>query len=160
MKLLKGVFEDCLIKRLFTKVCVCVCVCSVISDFVTHWLQPTRLLCPWNFLGKNQTPLSMEFFRQEYWSRLPLPPPGIFPIQGLNLHLLHLLHWQADSLALCHLREGKTPWAKIREELYPPPNPPSASSLKRQGEGQSLECGQSSCNCSSCGLCLAKANPH
>ena len=31
---------------------------------------------------------------------------GLFPIQGLKLHLLHLLHllyWQADSLALCHL---------------------------------------------------------
>ena len=148
MKLLKGVFEDCLIKRLFTKVCVCVCVCSVMSDFVT----PLAVA--------HQTPLSMEFFRQEYWSRLPLPPPGIFPTQGLNLRLLHLRHWQADSLPLCHLREGKTPWAKIREELYPPPNPPSASSLKRQGEGQSLECAQSSCNCSSCGLCLAKANPH
>ena len=28
---------------------------------------------------------------------------GIFPTQGLNLHLLCLLHWQADSLLLCHL---------------------------------------------------------
>ena len=25
---------------------------------------------------------------------------GIFPIQGLNLHSLLLLHWQADSLPL------------------------------------------------------------
>ena len=25
---------------------------------------------------------------------------GIFPTQGLNLHLLHLQHWQADSLPL------------------------------------------------------------
>ena len=24
---------------------------------------------------------------------------GIFPAQGLNLHLLHLLHWQASSLS-------------------------------------------------------------
>ena len=29
---------------------------------------------------------------------------GIFRIQGSNQHLLHLLHWQADSLPLCHLR--------------------------------------------------------
>ena len=36
------------------------------------------------------------FPRQEYWSGLPCPPP--FPIQGLNLHLLHLLHWQVGSL--------------------------------------------------------------
>ena len=28
---------------------------------------------------------------------------GLFPIQGLKLHLLHLLYWQADSLPLCHL---------------------------------------------------------
>ena len=123
-----------------------------------------------------QAPLSMGFSRQEYWSRLPCPPPGdlpylrtepgsltspalaggfwlfffffflplafqfksksesqsvvsnslrpcvlysprhspgqntgagscsllqgIFLIQGLNLRLLHLLHWQAGSLLL------------------------------------------------------------
>ena len=28
---------------------------------------------------------------------------GIFPTQGLNLGLLHLLHWQVDSLPPCHL---------------------------------------------------------
>ena len=27
---------------------------------------------------------------------------GIFPTQGSNLRLLHLLHWQADSFPLCH----------------------------------------------------------
>ena len=37
----------------------------------------------------------MEFSRQLYWSGLPCPSPGIFPTQGLNLHLLH---WQAGSL--------------------------------------------------------------
>ena len=30
-------------------------------------------------------------------------PQGIFPTQELNLHLLHVLHWQADSLLLTHL---------------------------------------------------------
>ena len=35
-------------------VCVCVCVCSVVSNSLRpHGLQPTRLLCPWNFPGKN-----------------------------------------------------------------------------------------------------------
>ena len=28
---------------------------------------------------------------------------GIFPTQGSNLNLLHLLHWQVDSLPLHHL---------------------------------------------------------
>ena len=32
---------------------------------------------------------------------------GIFPTQGLNLHLFHLLHWQAGSLPLHHLRNPK-----------------------------------------------------
>ena len=42
----------------------------------------------------------VEFSRQEYWSGLPSPPPGILPNQGLNPHLLCLLHWQAGSLPL------------------------------------------------------------
>ena len=37
---------------------------------------------------------------------------GIFPIQGLSLCLLHLLHWQADSLPLELL--GKPQLAKVR----------------------------------------------
>ena len=31
-----------------------------------------------------QAPLSMEFSRQEYWSRLPLPTPGDFPNPGIK----------------------------------------------------------------------------
>ena len=36
-------------------------------------------------------PLSMGFFRQEYWSGLPCSPPGIFLTQGSNFCLLSLL---------------------------------------------------------------------
>ena len=43
----------------------------------------------------HQVPLS----RQEYWSGLPFPSPGIFPTQELNSHLVCLLHCQADSLS-------------------------------------------------------------
>ena len=32
----------------------------------------------------NQTPLSMEFSRQEYQSGLPFPPPGYFPNPGIK----------------------------------------------------------------------------
>jgi len=83
------------------RVCVCVCVCvrarahacSVVSDSLqTHArLQPIRLLCLWSFSS------------QECWSGLPFPTPGIFPTQGLNLYLLHLLHWLVDSLPQHHL---------------------------------------------------------
>ena len=55
-----------------------------------------------------QAPLSMGFFKQEYWSGLPCLPQGIFPNQGSNPHLLCLLHWQVGSF---------TSWA-TRETLF------------------------------------------
>ena len=39
-----------------------------------------------------QAPLSMGFFRQEYWRGLPVPSPRIFLTQRSNLSLLRLLH--------------------------------------------------------------------
>ena len=45
------------------------------------------------------------FSRQEYWSGLPFPSPGDLPDSGIELaSLLHLLHLQAGSLPLHHLR--------------------------------------------------------
>ena len=35
-----------------------------------------------------QAPLSMGFSRQEYWSGLPLPPPGDLPDPGIELMFL------------------------------------------------------------------------
>ena len=55
-----------------------------------HVLWSTRLLCPWNFPGKN-TGVVCHFIFQ-----------GIFPTQGSNPCLLCLLHWQVDSLPLRH----------------------------------------------------------
>ena len=71
-------------------VCMCVCVsCSVVSySLRPHRLKPTRLLCPWNSPGKN-TGVGCHALLQ-----------GIFPAQGLNPHLLSLLHWQLGSLPL------------------------------------------------------------
>ena len=69
-------------------VCVCVCVLSHVQLFVA----------PWTVVS--QAPLSLEFSRQEYWSGLSFPMPGIFPTQGLNQHLLCLLLWKMDSLPL------------------------------------------------------------
>ena len=50
-------------------------------------MEPARLLCPWDFQGKN-TGVGIHSLLQ-----------GIFPAQGSNLGLLH---WQADSLLLSH----------------------------------------------------------
>ena len=50
-----------------------------------------------------QAPLSVGFSRQEYWSGLPCPPPGVLPNPGIKPELLCLLHRQADSLPLASL---------------------------------------------------------
>ena len=51
-----------------------------------------------------QAPLSMVFFRQEYWSGLPCPPPGDLPHPGMKPKSpTRLLHWQVGSLPLSHL---------------------------------------------------------
>ena len=42
----------------------------------------------------------MGFSRQEYGNGLPFPLQEIFPTQGSNLCLLHLVHWQAGSSPL------------------------------------------------------------
>ena len=47
------------------------------------WLSAT----PWTVA--HQAPLSMGFSRQEYWSGLPFPSPGIFPTQRSNPGLPH-----------------------------------------------------------------------
>ena len=75
--------------------------CSIMSDSLRCFgLQPARLLCPWNFSGK-KTGMGYHFLCQ-----------GIFPTQGLNLHLLHcrhlpLSHWEALSQLYLALIEGK-----------------------------------------------------
>ena len=38
---------------------------------------------PWTLL--HQAPLSMEFYRQEYWSGLPFPSPGDLFDPGIKL---------------------------------------------------------------------------
>ena len=48
---------------------------------------------PWTVV--RQAPLSMGFFRQEYWSGLPCPPPGDLPNPGIEPRSPAL---QADSL--------------------------------------------------------------
>ena len=47
-----------------------------------------------------QVPLSMGFYRQEYWGGLPFPTPGDLPDPGIQPESPVL---QADSLPLSHL---------------------------------------------------------
>ena len=75
--------------------CVCVCVrrlswFSCVWLLYPHGLQSARLLCPWEFLGKN-TGVSCQAFLQ-----------GNFPTQGSNLRLPHceqiLYHWATGEI--------------------------------------------------------------
>ena len=47
--------------------------------------------CPTLWTWACQASLTMRFFRQKYWSRLPFPPPGDLPDQGSNPDILY--HW-------------------------------------------------------------------
>ena len=94
----------------------CACVhakslrfCPTLCDPMNCSLA-TRLICLWNFLGKN-TGVGCWFLLQ-----------GIFPTQGSNLHLLH---WQADSLPL--VPPGKP---IIREQTHFNYFKPQSSSTK------------------------------
>ena len=76
-------------------------VCSVAQSCLTLCspMEPSRLLCPWDFPGKN-TGVGCHFFLQ-----------GISRTQGSNPHLLCLLHcrqvlhhgatWEAQLLYMC-----------------------------------------------------------
>ena len=60
----------------------------------------------------HHAPLSMGFSQQEYWSGFHFLLQGIFPDQGLNLHLLH---WQVGSLPLGHQESPKEHCSAAKE---------------------------------------------
>jgi len=85
-------YSVCLQCRLLLFICVCVYICNIyvklwvcivveslscVQLLRPHGLWPTRLLCPWDFLGEN-VGVGCHFL---LW--------GIFLTQGSNAHLLH-----------------------------------------------------------------------
>ena len=68
----------------------------------TMWmkLEVIYAVCMGAGTAGRQTPLSMGFSRQEYWTDCHALLQGIFPTKGLNLHLWH---WQTDSIPLSRL---------------------------------------------------------
>ena len=78
------------------------CICAEQLSHVRLFVTPQTIA--------SQAPVSMGFPRQGYWSGLPYPSPGDLWAQGSNLRLLH---WQADSLLLCHL--GSPVWFSEKE---------------------------------------------
>ena len=64
------------------------------------------LVTPWTVA--RQAPLSKGFFKQEYWSELPHPPPGNLPDPGTELpspalQVVSLMPslWEAHESAIC-----------------------------------------------------------
>ena len=76
---------------------------SCIRLFATPWTLLIRLLCPWDFPGKN-TGVGCYFLLQ-----------GIFQTQGSNLCLLR---WQADSLPLATGKPMNTMQKYLRLYTY------------------------------------------
>ena len=85
--IIKGAIRSRPIKGYCTHVCMLAQPLSHVHLFVTSWTVA------------HQAPLSMEFSRQEYWSRFPFPSPGDVPNTRLNPYLLH---WQLGSVLLSH----------------------------------------------------------
>ena len=71
--------------------CVCVYVCSVMSNSATIWTVVRQVLLSKEFSSKN-IEVGCHFLLQE-----------IFLIQRSRPHRFYFLHWQVDSLPLCHL---------------------------------------------------------
>ena len=79
-------------------------VASVVSDSLgPYGLWPVRLLCPWDSPGKNIR-VSCHALLQ-----------GIFPTQGLNPHLLCLLHCR---WILYHLSQQGSSCMYIQTNIY------------------------------------------
>ena len=51
-------------------------------DYMSRFSGIQLFVTPWTV--SFQAPLSMGFSRQEYWSKLPCPPPGDLPDPGIE----------------------------------------------------------------------------
>ena len=78
-----------------------------------YWWRCVVLSCVWLFVNPrtkaSQAPLSMDFPGKNSGVGCHFLLQGIFLIQGSNVRLLHLLHWEADSLSAAP--PGKPPHA-------------------------------------------------
>ena len=64
------ILNCCFLFPTFAVMCLVAQSCLILCDPMD--CSPARLLCPWGFS------------RQEYWSRLPCPPPGHLPDPGIE----------------------------------------------------------------------------
>ena len=128
---IRQIFSLCLCFDLVLILCYSCVVCLVVQLCPTllwpHRLYPSRLLCPWNFSGKN-TAVGCHFLLQ-----------GIFLTQGSNpglLHcrqmLYHLSHqgspgnlFQFSSVQFSHSVVSDSLWPRESQHTRPPCLSPS-----------------------------------
>ena len=105
LKNVSFLWDRCLLLQCLHAIFTCLCISASHASFshvharvlspvrlsATPWTQPSRLLCPQNFPGKN-TGVGCYFLLH-----------GIFLNQGWNPWFLRILHWQVDSFPLCPL---------------------------------------------------------
>ena len=70
-------------------------MCAQLLSCVQLFATPWTVAC--------QAPLSMGFFRQEYWSGLPFPSPGDLPDPGIKHTSPRSPALQTDSLPMKHM---------------------------------------------------------
>ena len=81
---------------------LCVHAYSVVSNSLQlHGLQPVRLLCPWDFLGRNVGNFLLH---------------GIFPTQGSN-HISCIV--RRILLSLSHLGSPWSLWPRVKTQSFP-----------------------------------------
>ena len=92
----------CVCARARTRACPCVLSCLVVSDSLQpQELQPTRLLCPWDFCGKISAKLSFTEARSSQRGWAGSPPIPNMPPQQPKTHRRAL--WGAPSVsAACY----------------------------------------------------------
>ena len=69
--------------------CMLGCACSVVSNALTPWTVACRV------------PLSMEFYRREYWNGLPFPSPRDLPKPRNQTHFSRVFCIGRQILYLC-----------------------------------------------------------
>ena len=111
---------------------MCVLSCfSCVQLFATLWTVA------------HQTPLSLGFSRQEYWSGLPCPPPGDIPDQGIKLMSAYI-----SSVGLAFSSPSALPYPRIK----PGSHAMQAASLPSKPPGKPTSGKECTCNAGDLGL--------